>query len=111
MKILFVSHRLPYPPNEGGKIRAFNMIRYLSRYHSVVVASLAHSKQELMQGAGLEDHCEEVIAEVLPNSARWLQALRALPTNTPSSVAYFWCPRLYRRLREKFLNIKFDAVL
>ncbi len=49
MKILFVCHRLPYPPNRGGKIRPFNMIRHLSRKHSVVVASLAHTEQELKE--------------------------------------------------------------
>ena len=29
MKILFLCHRLPYPPQRGGKIRPFNMIRHL----------------------------------------------------------------------------------
>src|SRR5213596_1371926 len=101
MKILFLSHRLPYPPNEGGKIRAFNMIRHLSRNHSVVVASLAHSEQELKEGSGLKQQCEELIAEVVPNSTRWLQALRALPTEVPSSAAYFRSSRLAARIAEK----------
>ena len=110
MKILFVCHRLPYPPNRGGKIRPFNMIRHLSQKHSVVVASLAHSEQELREGAGLEDYCDEVIAEVLPSSVRWLQALKALPTRMPSSLAYFWSPRLYARIQEKVLQTKFDVI-
>ena len=47
MKILFVCHRLPYPPNRGGKIRPFNMIRHLGQKHSVTVASLAFTEDEL----------------------------------------------------------------
>src|SRR6266850_338835 len=109
MKILFVCHRLPYPPNRGGKIRPFNMIRHLSQKHSVVVASLAHTEKELKEGAGLKDYCDEVIAEVLPNQTRWMQAFKALPTRTPSSVAYFWSPRLYQRIKQTVLRTRFDV--
>src|SRR6185503_8394453 len=107
MNILFICHRLPYPPNRGGKIRPFNMIRHLSQKHSVVVASLAHTEEELKQGEGLKDYCEEVIAEVVPSLERWLRAFMALPTRTPSSVAYFRSPRLHQRIREKFRTTKF----
>jgi hypothetical protein len=87
------------------------MIRHLSQKHSVVVASLAHTEQEIKEGEGLKDYCDDVIAEVLPSPVRWLQALRALPTRTPSSVAYFWSPRLYQRIRQTVLNTKFDATI
>jgi len=110
MKILFVCHRLPYPPNRGGKIRPFNMIRHLSKKHSVVVASLAGSERELKEGEGLKDYCDEVIAEVLPDSKRWLQAFRALPTRAPSSVAYFRSSRLHQRIQERCLRTNFDVV-
>jgi hypothetical protein len=86
------------------------MIRHLSQKHSVTVASLAHTERELKEGAGLKDYCDEVIAEVLPNRTRWLQAFKALPTSTPSSVAYFWSPRLHQRIRESALRNRFDVV-
>ena len=110
MRILFICHRLPYPPNRGGKIRPFNMIRHLGQKHSVVVASLAHSEQEYVDGAGLNDYCDEVIAEILPQSTRWLQVVRALPTLTPSSVAYFRSARLHDRIRERVARTKFDVI-
>src|SRR5215831_12575716 len=100
MNTLFVCHRLPYPPNRGGKIRSFNMIHHLAQKHSVVVASLAHSEQELKEGAELKDHCDEVIAEVVPDHTRWLRAVKALSSDMPSSVAHFWSPRLHHRINE-----------
>ena len=111
MKILFVCHRLPYPPNRGGKIRPFNMIRHLSKRHAVVVASLAESEHELREGADLKSYCDDVIAEVLPVSTRWLQACKALFTKTPSSVAYFWSSRLHRRIQAKVRDSQFDVVM
>jgi len=86
------------------------MIRHLGRNHSVVVASLAHSQQEYDEGAGLSAYCDEVIAEIVPQSTRWLRALQAVLSLTPSSVAYFRSPRLHSRIREKLAHTKFDVV-
>jgi len=110
MRILFVCHRLPFPPNRGGKIRPFHMIQHLGRNHSVVVASLAHTEQELREGQPLADYCEQVIAEVLPNRIRWMQAFRALFSAIPSSVAFFWSEKLALRIREAFRQRRFDAI-
>ena len=111
MNILFVCHRFPYPPNRGGKIRPFHMIRHLSQKHRVVVATLAHSQDELHEGAGLAEHCSEVLAEVVPGPVRWLQAVSALPTPVPSSARYFRSPRLYRRIQELQSRMAIDAVI
>ena len=110
MNVLFICHRLPYPPNRGGKIRPFNMIRHLSHKHSVTVATLAETEKELTEGAGLKDYCDDVLVEVLSPRTRWLQAIRALPTRSPCSVAYFRSSRLDQRIREKALQKKFDIV-
>lgn len=110
MKILFVCHRLPFPPNRGGKIRPFNMIQHLSRKHEVVVASLAETEQELRDGAGLEKHCAEVIAELLPKPVRWRQAWAALLSRTPSSVAYFESAKLRERVCRVIGESRFDGV-
>lgn len=111
MKILFVCHRLPFPPNRGGKIRPFNMIQHLSQKHEVVVASLAETEQELRDGKDLEKHCSEVIAELLPKPVRWRQACMALFTKEPSSVAYFRSSALHRRVQQKLREQKFDCVI
>jgi len=111
MRILFICHRFPFPPNRGGKIRPFHMIQHLAKRHSVVVASLAHSQEELREGRPLSDYCEEVIAEILPNRTRWLQAVAALPSSTPSSLAYFWCRRLSERIRDAANRRAFDLIL
>ncbi len=110
LKILFLCHRFPYPPNEGGKIRAFHMIRHLSQRHSVTVASLAHSPAELQAGQALHQHCERVIAEVVPPAARWARAGRALLQSAPSSAAYFYSTALQQRITTAWRGGSFDAL-
>jgi sugar transferase (PEP-CTERM/EpsH1 system associated) len=111
MKILFACHRFPFPPNRGGKIRPFNMIRHLSRAHEVFVASLAHTRQELDDGAGLKEYCAAIYAEVVPEKLRWFQAVKALAGSTPSSVAYFSSERLRDTVKQAARRITFDAVV
>src|SRR5215468_1511226 len=111
MKMLFACHRFPFPPNRGGKIRPFNMIRHLSQKHEVIVASVAHTQEELEEGTGLKEHCAEIYAEVVPEKTRWLQAVKALPTATPSSLAYFASSRLCQRINEAAQRISFDVVI
>lgn len=111
MKILYVCHRLPFPPRRGGKIRPFNMIRHLhAQGHEVHVASLARSERELEEGAGLEQHCHQVIAEVIgPVAAGW-RMLARLPSTSPSSFGYFQSPALQRRIRQVCATTRFDLV-
>jgi polysaccharide biosynthesis protein PslH len=111
MKILFACHRFPFPPNRGGKIRPFNMIRHLCQKHEIFVASVAHTQQELDEGAGLSEYCAEIYAEVVPEKLRWLQAVRALPSTTPSSVAYFSSSRLRERVKAAARRVSFDTVI
>ena len=46
MKILYLTHRLPYAPNRGDRIRAFHVLRRLARDHDVHVISLVHDREE-----------------------------------------------------------------
>jgi sugar transferase (PEP-CTERM/EpsH1 system associated) len=111
MKILFLCHYVPYPPDHGAKIRAYHFIRHLSRNNSVTVATLAHTAGELTQVIGLKDYCEEVIAEVLRPRVRWLQALRALASRSPSCVAYFRSAKLQDRIDQKLKSGNFDRIV
>jgi polysaccharide biosynthesis protein PslH len=111
MKILFLCHRFPYPPDHGARIRAFHFIRHLSQSNSVTVATLAQTEQELIQGRGLKEYCYEVITEVLPSPIRWGRALAALCSSSPSSVAYFRSISLQSRIDELLKNGGFDVII
>jgi sugar transferase (PEP-CTERM/EpsH1 system associated) len=87
------------------------MIRHLSQRHDVVVASLAASAEELQQGQRLRELGVELIAELLPPSTRWRQAVSALPTTQPSSAAYFWSSRLKRRVDTAAAHTGFDGII
>ena len=99
MKVLFVCHRVPFPPKRGGKIRPFNIIRHLHEQgHEVTVASLARSQAEVDEAEGLARHCSQRLVEVVDDRLAWPRMVAWLPTTRPSSFGYFHSPRLQQRI-------------
>ena len=111
MKILYVCHRLPFPPRRGGKIRPFNMIRHLTASgHRVTVASLARSAQEAEDGRGIAAHCAHYEVAEVRGPAQLARMVVRLPTPTPSSMGYFYSPVLAWRIRGLLARERFDLV-
>lgn len=111
MKILFVCHRFPYPPNEGGKIRSFNMIAHLQQQHEVTVASLVESKIEQNDIEGIKPYCHSYIAQRMSKPVAWLKALFCLLTFIPSSMGYFHSWALGKKIKTLLNEQKFDLIV
>ena len=110
MKILFLCHRFPYPPNRGGRIRAFNTIKQLGRAHEITLATLLRSDTDDADIAAL-DGCTARRVLLRANEANsWLRTIASLPTATPSSVAYFDSPRFARSIEREF-SLPYDLVI
>jgi sugar transferase (PEP-CTERM/EpsH1 system associated) len=111
VRILYLCHRFPFPPKRGGKIRPFNVIKHLARAHDVTVASLVRSEQEARAGEGLAGYCKAYLMERVWNPAAVLQMVLRLPSPTPSSMGFFYSPRLTRRIAEELASSAYDLVL
>ena len=46
MRILVLTHRLPYAPNRGDRLRAYHMIHELRRHAEIELVSLVHDDEE-----------------------------------------------------------------
>ncbi|MBM4197417.1 MAG: TIGR03087 family PEP-CTERM/XrtA system glycosyltransferase [Gammaproteobacteria bacterium] len=110
MRIFFICHRFPYPPARGGKIRPFNIIRHLSRYAEVTVASLWRSEEERIAGEGLAKHCSRILAEPVSQLAANVRMVARLPLTSPSSFGNFWSPRLAARVQRELRDGRYDLV-
>lgn len=51
--ILFLAHRIPYPPDRGDKIRGFNILKHLSKTQRVHLIAFADDEQDLKRKGGL----------------------------------------------------------
>ena len=87
--LLFLSQRLPYPPDKGEKIRAFHDLKYLARHYDVYLGCLADDPADLLHVDTVHAMCRDIhVAPIDPRVAR-LTCLRGLLTNEALSVTFF----------------------
>jgi sugar transferase (PEP-CTERM/EpsH1 system associated) len=110
MKILFLTHRFPFPPNRGGKIRPFHLIKHLGRSYEVTIASLIRTAEEARGPAELRAHCSTILAARAGALASWCLAAARLPTRAPLSMGYFHSPRLATLLRAHLARERYDLI-
>lgn len=59
MNILLISPFLPYPLDQGGKIRIFNVVKNLSRNHKITLACLCSGPEQ--DRGPLTELCDEIV--------------------------------------------------
>ena len=89
-RLLFVVHRIPYPPNKGDKIRTFNELRFLSRHYTVDLLCLADDPADLGYVSDLQDYCERIDAFRLNLTRAKVRGALALLTGKALSSRYFY---------------------
>src|SRR5581483_3558622 len=60
MNILMLTPYLPYPPNSGGQIRSYNLIKQLSKKHSITLCSLVKFEEDKKYINKLKPYCKEI---------------------------------------------------
>ena len=104
MRILFLAHRIPYPPNKGDKIRSYHQLRYLLKRGSVYLGALIDDPRDLKYMGELRKLCVDTwFAEINTRTKRVTSALRQI-TGRPASVSYF-----HERTLQKWVNELLDS--
>jgi sugar transferase (PEP-CTERM/EpsH1 system associated) len=111
MNILYLTHRLPYPPNKGEKIRAFHQIRQLARSHTIHLCSFVDDPADLPHVAALREYCASVEIVYRSNAQTPLLATAALLKRQPLSVALFSRKSLKQKVLQKLATEQFDCIV
>ncbi|HEX6903279.1 MAG TPA: TIGR03087 family PEP-CTERM/XrtA system glycosyltransferase [Thermoanaerobaculia bacterium] len=107
LRILYLCHRVPYPPDKGEKIRAFHQIRFLARRHKVHLLTLADGPVPDL--APLEALCERVEVFPLSRPAAYVRAAMRMTLPRPLTLSFFESKELSERLRELARRERFDV--
>lgn len=60
MRILFLTGRLPYPPNRGDRLRVYHFLRVLSQQHQITLLSFIGDNRETSFIGPLRHFCEDI---------------------------------------------------
>jgi len=115
MKILWVKAGGLVPPDSGGKIRSYNILRELARQHSVTFFSFYAAHQGDLH-ADLKKVFDRVVCVSLglpaPKSlAEMLDYGISLPSSQPYGITKYCRPEVRRRLRALLKHETYDVIL
>jgi sugar transferase (PEP-CTERM/EpsH1 system associated) len=87
--LLFLVHRLPYPPNKGDKIRSFNILKHLAARYAVHLGTFVDDPADLDHVAPVSALCASTkVCRLHPRAGR-VASLAALGSGDPLSLRYF----------------------
>lgn len=110
MRILFLCHRIPYPPNKGDKLRAFNILKFLSRKHTIDLFALADDRNDLKYQKDLKSLCRKVeILYLNPLMAR-LKSLLHFFSSEPLTLSYFQHSELKKKVEQALATERYDLI-
>lgn len=110
MRILFLTHRLPYPPNKGDKIRSFWMLQNLTSLGDVDLFCFYDDIRDAQYIPELKRMCNRVYAERISPLLARIRAAHALFTGTPFSLGYFDSPVMRRCVAEAINQRHYDLI-
>jgi len=88
--LLFISHRIPYPPNKGDKIRSYHILKHLSRNYKIHLACMLDDKKDEEKLHKLYPFLENLFFDVINPRWKKIRSITAFATFKPISVPYFY---------------------
>ncbi len=111
MKILFLTHRYPHPPNRGDSIRSFHMLECMAEMGDVTLGTLYEQPPAEESRNVLDSLCQEVIALPWHPRRKWWRAGRAILCGKTMTEGLFYDRALKKRLTALAEREHFDAIV
>ena len=100
MRVLVLTHRLPYAPNRGDRLRAYHILQHLHRRAEVELVSLVHDEDEASHVDDVRQFVTRVTAVKVTPFRNRVNAARALFSGAPLTHALLDSSEIGGRLRE-----------
>jgi sugar transferase (PEP-CTERM/EpsH1 system associated) len=83
MRILALTHRLPYAPDRGDRLRAYHILKYLNSRADLELVSLVHDDAEAAHAGQMSDVAARVTTVRVPRYRNYVRGVAMLPAAIP----------------------------
>lgn len=112
MRLLFLSYWLPYPIDNGSKLRVYGLLQGLAQHHEVTLLSFTNGEHVDSIPSELRTICEEV--RLVPHkkfNPTGIRALFGLFSRTPRYVSDTFSPEMARCIQEAISSRTYDLAI
>ncbi|MBI5163257.1 MAG: TIGR03087 family PEP-CTERM/XrtA system glycosyltransferase [Magnetospirillum sp.] len=94
--LLFLAHRLPYPPDKGDKLRAYHWLSYLGRRYRLHLGCFVDDPADWPHIGAMKAMAASICVRRLDRRIAALRSLRGLLTGVPLSLPFYADPGMAR---------------
>ncbi|KXW58043.1 TIGR03087 family PEP-CTERM/XrtA system glycosyltransferase [Ferrovum myxofaciens] len=88
--LLFLVHRIPYPPNKGDKIRSYHLLQHLSQRYAVHLGTFIDDPEDWWHQDKVKALCASTcLLPLHPGRSKWA-SLRGLWTGQALTLPYYY---------------------
>ncbi len=115
-EVLFLAHRIPYPPDKGDKIRSWRLLSYLAERYDVHLACFIDDERDLVHRDFLRGMCKSASFVRLHPKRATIKSAFGLMAGKALSIAYYDHPEMRRavaaaRARPLAAEIAFSSTM
>ena len=109
--LLYLVHRLPYPPNKGDKVRSFHLLRHLAAKHRIFLGTFIDDPADEAYVEKLPEFCAGMhIVRMSPGTAK-IRSLSGLLSNEALTLPYYRNAGLQAWVNRTIKDEKIDAAI
>lgn len=87
--LLFLAHRIPFPPNKGDKIRSFHLLRHLAQRYRIYLGAFIDDADDWQYADELAPFCAEMKLLPLHPTRSKLKSLTGLLSGEALTLPYY----------------------
>lgn len=109
--VLFLVHRLPFPPNKGDKVRSYHLLKHIAAQHRVFLGTFVDDPEDWRHVEMVRGMCADLhVSRIFPRWAK-VRSLRGLLTHEALSVDYYRDSHLHAWVKKTVAEQKIDAII
>ena len=98
--LLFLCHRIPFPPNKGDKIRSFNILKKLSESYDIHLGCFIDDPFDEQYKGALQPYCKSVFSLSQSKTLAKVKGLSGFLTGKPITLPYYADRRMFSWVKE-----------
>jgi sugar transferase (PEP-CTERM/EpsH1 system associated) len=87
--LLFLTHRIPFPPNKGDKVRSYHLLKHLGERYRVHLGTFVDDESDAVHVQRVAPHCATLKAVAMRPSVARLRSAAGLWMGEPLTLPYY----------------------
>jgi len=88
--LLYLTHRIPYPPNKGDKIRSYHLLKFLSERYRVYLGTFIDAEEDWQYVENVKKLCVDTCLVRLDPKMAKLRCFEGFITDKPLTLPYYY---------------------